>query len=111
MLTPTVLGGPARDIERVLRGRMERQAILDDDSRRFVFLMTEQAVRWRSADDDVMAEQLMHLAEVAKKPAVEIAIIPLSAKVFAGPLNIFVIYALTGDDAVAFLRWVAADFG
>jgi hypothetical protein len=92
VLTPVVLGRPPRDIEEVLRGRMQRQAILDDASRRFVFLMTEQAVRWRAADDEVMAKQLTHLAEVARKPAVEIAIIPQSVQVFAGPLNIFVIY-------------------
>lgn len=146
VLTPAVAGRPTPDIERVLSGRIARQAILDDDSRRFVFLMTEQAVRWRSADDEVMVEQLTHMAEVAEKPAVQLAIVPQSAKVFASPLNIFVVYderlvtvemfsgmvtlrdpgdisyhlnlfefflshALTGNDAIAFLRSVAGEFG
>ncbi len=92
VLTPTVPGRPDRDIERVLRGRMERQAVLDEESTRFIFLMTEQAVRWRIAPDEVMVKQLTHMADVAEKPTVEIAIIPRSARVSNPPLNIFVIY-------------------
>jgi hypothetical protein len=92
VLTPTVVGRPTGDIERVLRGRLDRQAILDDQARRFVFLMTEQAVRWRSAADEIMVKQLRHMADVASKPSVEIAIIPHSVIVPASPLNIFVVY-------------------
>lgn len=92
-LTPTVPGRPARDVERVLQARMERQSVLDDPSRRFVFLLTEQAVRWRrAAGNDVMARQVSHLADVAAKQRVELAVIPQSATVLASPLNIFVIY-------------------
>jgi hypothetical protein len=107
--------------------------------------MTEQAVRWRRAADEVMVKQLRHMADVAEKPSVEIAIIPHSTTVLASPLNIFVIYderlvtvemfsgsvalrdpqeisyhlnlfefflghALTGDDAITFLRAVADEF-
>jgi transcriptional regulator with XRE-family HTH domain len=92
-LTPTVPGRPARDVERVLQARMERQNVLDDPSRRFAFLLTEQAVRWRrAAGNDVMAHQVSHLVEVAAKPHVDLAVIPQSAAVLASPLNIFVIY-------------------
>jgi hypothetical protein len=90
VLTPTVLGRPTGDVERVLKGRLARQAFLDDESRKLVFLMTEQAVRWRSTADEIMVKQLTHMAKVAKKPTVEIAIIPYSAEVSASPLNIFV---------------------
>jgi transcriptional regulator with XRE-family HTH domain len=91
-LTPTVAGRPARDVERVLRARMARQAVLDDPSRRFVFLLTEQAVRWRRAPLEVMVDQTRHLARVADKPTVQLAIVPQSAEVLVSPLNIFVIY-------------------
>ena len=92
-ITPTVEGRPARDIERMLRARLERQTILDDTSRRFVFLLTEQAVRWRRATQDVTANQVAHLAEVsATKPNVEIAVIPQTSVVLASPLHSFILY-------------------
>jgi transcriptional regulator with XRE-family HTH domain len=92
-LTPTVEGRPARNVERVLRARLDRQAILDDPSRRFVFLLTEQAVRWQRANREVVARQLVHLADIsATKPNVEIAVIPQTATVLASPLNGFVLY-------------------
>jgi hypothetical protein len=91
-LTPAVRGEPARDVERVVQARMDRQGVLDDESRRFVFLMTEQAIRWRRAGSDVMAAQALHMAAVAEKPNVDIAIIPQTAVVDGVPLNVFVIY-------------------
>ncbi|MFC1414650.1 helix-turn-helix domain-containing protein [Streptacidiphilus sp. N1-12] len=91
-LERTLPTAPARDVARAVRARMERQAVLDDRSRHFTFLMTEQAVRWQRASLPVMADQAAHMAEVAEKPNVEIAIIPHSAQVPATPLNIFVIY-------------------
>ncbi|MEV6076971.1 helix-turn-helix transcriptional regulator [Streptomyces sp. NPDC052069] len=91
-LSRTVPGDPARDVARAVRARMERQDVLNDRSRTFTFLMTEQAVRWRRASPHVMAAQSAHMAEVARKPNVEIAIIPQSIEVPAIPLNVFVIY-------------------
>jgi transcriptional regulator with XRE-family HTH domain len=92
-LTPTVEGRPARNVERVVVARLERQAILDDPSRRFVFVLTEQAVRWQRAERAVVARQVRHLAEVAAtKPSVEIAVVPQASMVPASPLNGFVLY-------------------
>lgn len=91
-LSRTVAGDPARDVQRAVDARMERQAILDDPSRSFTFLLTEQAVSWRRAPADVMAAQCVHMAEVARKENVEIAIVPRSAEVPAIPMNIFVVY-------------------
>jgi transcriptional regulator with XRE-family HTH domain len=91
-LSPTVPSAPARDVAKAVHARMERQAVLDDPNRRFIFLLTEQAVRWRYASDEVMARQVAHMAEVSTKSNVEIAIIPQSAQISSGALNIFVIY-------------------
>lgn len=92
-ITPTVEGRLARDVERVLRAWMERQAILDDPARRFVFVLLEQAVRWQRADPEVVTRQVAHLAEVsASKPNVEIAVIPQSSTVLVSPLNSFILY-------------------
>lgn len=91
-LSKTVGSDPARDVKRAVQARLDRQAVLDDQTRRFTFLLTEQAVRWRRASTDAMAAQCAHMADVSRKPNVDIAILPQSAQVPASPLNIFVIY-------------------
>ncbi|MCQ8772553.1 helix-turn-helix domain-containing protein [Streptomyces telluris] len=91
-LAKAVKSDPARDVARAVQARMDRQAILDDQSRHFTFLLTEQAVRWRRADREVMAAQCAHMAEVSRRPNVELAVIPRAARVPGTPMNIFVIY-------------------
>ncbi|MFJ4795607.1 helix-turn-helix domain-containing protein [Kitasatospora purpeofusca] len=91
-LQPGVRSEPARDVPRVVQARVARQAVLDDPRRRFVFLMTEQAVRWRRAPLPTMAAQAAHMARVSEKPNVDIAIIPQTVQVPGSPMNIFVIY-------------------
>lgn len=91
-LSKTVASDPARDVQRAVQARMDRQAVLDDRSRSFTFLLTEQAVRWRRATPEAMAAQCYHMAAVSLKPNVEIAIIPQTAQVPGTPLNVFVVY-------------------
>ncbi|MGA4849301.1 helix-turn-helix domain-containing protein [Streptomyces sp. G5(2025)] len=91
-LSPTVADDPTRNVHRAVQARMDRQAILDDTSRSFWFLMTEQAVRWQRASDETMAAQCAHMAEVNGKPNVEIGIIPQRVRVPGTPMNIFVVY-------------------
>lgn len=80
------------DISAILRARTRRQKQLDQPGKRFLFLLTEQALRWRLAAADVMSGQLEHMAEVAEKPSVEIAVVPASVEVRSMPLNVFVVY-------------------
>ncbi|WP_308404859.1 helix-turn-helix transcriptional regulator [Streptomyces sp. 35G-GA-8] len=91
-LSPTVIGDPRRDVARAVQARLDRQAILDDASRSFWFLMTEQAVRWRRVRAETMAAQCAHMAQVNGKPNVEMGIIPDAAQVPGIPMNIFVVY-------------------
>ncbi|MFF4404272.1 helix-turn-helix domain-containing protein [Streptomyces sp. NPDC001262] len=91
-LSRVVRSDPAKDVARAVQARMDRQAILDDRSRTFTFLLTEQAVRWRRADPGVMAAQCMHMAEVSRKPNVEIVVIPQTTQVPCTPMNVFVVY-------------------
>nr|WP_223244939.1 helix-turn-helix transcriptional regulator [Streptomyces sp. CBMA156] len=91
-LTPTVGSSPASDVARVVQARIERQSVLDDPKRHFIFLMTEQAIRWQRASRPVMAAQMLHMAAIAEKPNVEISIIPQGIPVRGTPMNIFVIY-------------------
>lgn len=91
-LTPTIQGRPARDVERAVHARLDRQDVLHDEARRFMFLMPEHAVRWRRAPLAVMAAQVQHMADVSTKANIEIAILPQSAEVLAAPLNGFELY-------------------
>jgi transcriptional regulator with XRE-family HTH domain len=91
-LSPTVDSDPVRDVARAVQARMDRQVILDDTSRSFWFLMTEQAVKWQRASAGAMAAQCAHMAEVNTKPNVEIGIVPQGVPVPGTPMNIFVVY-------------------
>lgn len=92
VLTPTVRGRAARNVERTVEARLRRQETLRDESRTFVFVMTEQAVRWQCAESEVMAAQCVHMAAVAAQSNVTVGIIPNHVRVPEIPLNTFVIY-------------------
>lgn len=92
VLTTRVPSDPAMDTDKAVQARLERQKTLDDESRQFAFLLTEQAVRWRFAERSVMAQQCEHMARLAELPQVTLSIIPLSAEVTGPALNSFVIY-------------------
>jgi transcriptional regulator with XRE-family HTH domain len=92
VLTATVRGRPARDVEKMLEARLSWKQVLNDSGRRFKIVLTEQAVRWRRASLPVMVEQAAHLANLSTLENVEISILPQSVEVLASPLNVFVVY-------------------
>lgn len=145
VMAPVVPSAPARDVAKAVRARMEMRSVLDDESRRFMLLITEPAVRWNLAGTDVGAQQIAHLAREAARPNVEIGVIRQATQVPKAPVNMFSIvderlvtvelfngvvtfrdprevmhyvelfeffysHALTGDDAVEFLKAVADEF-
>lgn len=91
-LTPLVEGNPARNVEKAVRARMDSQKALQDESRTFQFLLTEQAVRWGRAKSEVLAGQCAHMADMSERPNIEIAVIPWTASPLPSPLNVFVVY-------------------
>ncbi|MGH3950076.1 MAG: helix-turn-helix domain-containing protein [Pseudonocardiaceae bacterium] len=91
-LSAKVCSDPVRDVEKAVKARLDRQAVLDDPSRSFVFLMTEQAVRWKRASRNVMARQCDHMVELSERPNIDIAVVPHSAEVPGAPMNSYVIY-------------------
>ncbi|QUH04977.1 helix-turn-helix domain-containing protein [Saccharopolyspora erythraea] len=92
VMAAVVPGEAARDVERAVRARMESQTALEYESRSFVFLLTEQAVRWRYGSAGLMAAQCEHVAAVAERPDIDIAVIPQSATAECPPLHVFVVY-------------------
>jgi len=95
-LTPVVPGAVARNVEKTVEARLAAQAGLDDLGRRFVFVLTEQAVRWPRVPRDVRARQVAHLAALSNRPNIDMAVLAPSVDhdlvVEASPLNYFVIY-------------------
>jgi hypothetical protein len=88
---------PPEERESTLCRRTERQSIILDETKRFRFLMTEGALRWRVGSADLMIEQLQHIASLCARPNVAVGIIPWRERmtVFAG--HAFHIY---DEDAV-----------
>ena len=91
-LSSVVDGDPEYDVDRAVRARLESQETLEDEHRSFVFLLTEQAVRWRRAESAAMIAQLDHMLTVAERSNVDLAVVPNNALVCAAPLNVFVVY-------------------
>lgn len=92
VLTSAMKGRPDRDVDKMLEARLAWQRVLDESDRRFEFVLTEQAVRWRRAPLSVMVGQAANLVALTERKNVELSIVPQSAEVLASPLNIFVIY-------------------
>lgn len=80
------------DSPRAKAVRLERQAVLHEESKRFEFLLTEQALRWQLCKPSVMATQMDRLVSVSRLPAVRIGVLPLSVQISDGPMNTFVTY-------------------
>ncbi|MCP2334811.1 helix-turn-helix domain-containing protein [Actinomadura rupiterrae] len=84
---------PARgDTSRAIALRVERQRVLQDATKRFEFLLTEQAVRWRLCAAPVMALQVDRLVSLSRLPNVRIGLLPLSGELGVGPMNTFTVY-------------------
>ncbi|QFG22865.1 helix-turn-helix transcriptional regulator [Actinomadura sp. WMMB 499] len=77
------------DLERSMAALAERQRIFGDRSKRFTFVLTEGALRWRLCTDEVMGAQVRHIAALARRPNVRIGIIPFTARVREVPLHGF----------------------
>jgi len=88
------------DIAAAVQRRLERQTILYDQTKRFEFLLTETALRWRPGPPDMMRAQLDRLVSVASLPNVNLGVIPLEGEAPDAYLHPFVIFELDDDPLV-----------
>jgi len=72
--------------------RLDRQARLYDTNKRFTFVLTEAAVRWRLVEPSIMAVQMDRLASLSALPNIRLGIIALDTYVPDGALNTFTVY-------------------
>lgn len=67
-------------LTRTLGGRLERQAVLYDNTKTLQFIVTEPVLRWRIVSAQMMASQLDRIVSVSRLPHVDIRVVPLRAR-------------------------------
>jgi transcriptional regulator with XRE-family HTH domain len=67
------------DIEAAVAERMDRQRLLHRPGKRFVHVMEESAVRYRTLPADVHRAQILHTLDVMSLPSVTLGVIPLGS--------------------------------
>ncbi|MFD7092354.1 helix-turn-helix domain-containing protein [Streptomyces sp. NPDC056641] len=65
---------------RTMSGRIDRQAILYDDTKSLRFLITEPVLRWRIVPAPMMAAQLDRIVSISRLTHVDIRVVPLSIR-------------------------------
>ena len=78
---------------------MHRQTVLLDQSKQFLILITEAALRWRPGPVTLQTDQLRHIRAVMALPNIQIGILPLRGQAKAIYPEGFQIYADRTDDA------------
>ncbi|WP_308294720.1 helix-turn-helix transcriptional regulator [Streptomyces sp. JJ66] len=63
---------------RTINGRLERQAVLYDNTKSLRFIITEPILRWRLVRPPMMAAQIDRIISFSRLPHVDIRIVPLS---------------------------------
>ena len=84
--------GFADDVDAAVEVRMLRQQLLNAQEKTFAFLLEEQVLGTRIADDDVMTGQLAHLLTLLAVPNIRLGIIPSSVRRERQPTEGFWIY-------------------
>ncbi|MBC9718989.1 helix-turn-helix domain-containing protein [Streptomyces sp. TRM66268-LWL] len=98
LATPEYIRASLADVPEVQRRKtvakkVERQEVLYDKSKRFTFILTEQAARWPLVSPEALSVQIQHLAALAQLTNVTIGVLPLvSREPVPAPLNVFSVY-------------------
>jgi transcriptional regulator with XRE-family HTH domain len=80
------------DLAATVAQRMDRQALLYEEGRRFEFIIGEAALRWRFGSRDVMLGQLDRIGVVTGLPNVTTGILPLDAELPVWRTHHFTVY-------------------
>lgn len=71
------------EVERRVKLRIARSAVLDSPDAALHFILSESGLRRNVGGDAVMAEQLDHLQKVAEKINVQLQVLPFAARTFS----------------------------
>ncbi|MGW1379499.1 helix-turn-helix domain-containing protein [Streptomyces sp. NPDC002446] len=98
-------GLPFDDSAEAAQARVERSRVIHEPGRRFVLLIEEAALHYRTGDADTMAGQLGYLLTAGALPAVSLGIIPMAAhNRVQSPRETFHVY----DDSLVSVELVSA---
>lgn len=84
----TVLG-VRNDIDDAVQARMRRQDVLYRPEKRFHFVLTEAALRYRLCPPEVMLGQLDHLVSMTSMPNVKLGVIDFDTTYVVAPAHGF----------------------
>ncbi|MEW2167398.1 helix-turn-helix transcriptional regulator [Streptomyces sp. NPDC007084] len=80
------------DITKTVARKLERQEVLYDTTKRFTFILTEQAVRWPLLHPAAMAMQIDRLASLTHLSNVKLGVIPIAGYKPMAPMDTFTAY-------------------
>ena len=101
------------EMNRHVKVRLERQAILDQPDTTLNFILSESALRRNIGDATIMHQQLVHLAELAERPNVELQVLPFDAQTFGAAWIGFIILRFDHDassDVIYLETFTDADY-
>jgi transcriptional regulator with XRE-family HTH domain len=85
------------DIPAAVAGRLSRQLALYEAERKFSFLITEGALRWRPGPPELMIAQMDRIASVSTLDNVAVGVIPLGVPALTMLTHAFVVYNDWGE--------------
>ncbi len=101
----TGMAGTTADVAAAVRARLDRQTMLFDQEKRFVFLITESALRARICPPAVMTAQVDRILTLASLENVIIGYLPATTELDVVPLNGFTMF----DDQAIVVETISAE--
>ncbi|MGW1659100.1 helix-turn-helix domain-containing protein [Streptomyces atratus] len=101
----TTFQGTPDDVSEAVAARVARSRFLYEGGHRYVVLMEESVLRYRTADPDAMRGQLRHLLAVMPLASVSLGIIPFTAQRTVWPLEAFYLH----DDTQVVVETLTAE--
>jgi hypothetical protein len=101
----TSFQGMPNDVAEVVAARVARSRFLYEGGNRYVVLMEESALRYRTAGPEAMRGQLRHVLAVMPLASMSLGIIPFTARRTVWPLEAFYLH----DDDVAVVETLTAE--
>ncbi|MEU3064122.1 helix-turn-helix domain-containing protein (plasmid) [Streptomyces sp. NBC_01136] len=97
--------GTPDDVAEAVAARVARSRFLYEGGHRYVVLMEESVLRFRTADPEAMRGQLRHLLTVMPLASLSLGIIPFTAQRTVWPLEAFYVH----DDTSAVVETLTAE--
>ncbi|MEV5249883.1 helix-turn-helix domain-containing protein [Streptomyces werraensis] len=97
--------GTPNDVAEAVAARVARSRFLYEGGHRYVVLLEESVLRYRTAGPEVMRGQLRHLLDVMPLASVSLGVIPFTAQRTVWPLEAFYVH----DDTTAVVETLTAE--